>query len=219
MQTNLPNGTSRSLISTQYRSGSLSTRAAIVCSGVLVWTYPQRLVTRWTWTSTAIAGRPNDPSVAEAVNLLSEHLRRQGCEIRLPRASDGDAAGGGRFDDSFARGSDLVVAIGGDGTMLHAARAAAIAGVAVLGVNRGRLGFLADVSPERMIESVADALADRCQPDARMLLSASVPCSDGPKSALALNDVAIAKHDTVRQMVTDELGDGLREQDLVAGRE
>ena len=48
--------------------------------------------------------------------------------------------------------------------MLHAARMAAMAGVPVLGVNRGRLGFLADVSPERMIESVEDALAGRCLP-------------------------------------------------------
>jgi NAD+ kinase len=146
----------------------------------------------------AIAGRPNDPSVGEAIGLLSEHLRRQGCEIRLPGGDDG--AGDGRYDESFARGSDLVVAIGGDGTMLHAARAAAMAGVPVLGVNRGRLGFLADVSPERMVESVDDALAGRCQPDARMLLSATVPSADGPQTALALNDVAIAKYDTGRML-------------------
>ena len=49
--------------------------------------------------------------------------------------------------------------------MLHAARMAAAHGVPVLGVNRGRLGFLADVSPAQMLERVDDALAGRCAPE------------------------------------------------------
>ena len=72
----------------------------------------------------------------------------------------------------LARGADLLVAVGGDGTMLHAARMAAAVDVPVLGVNRGRLGFLADVGPDRMLESVDDALEGRCQAETRMLLEA-----------------------------------------------
>jgi len=150
----------------------------------------------------AIAGRLTDPSVSEAIDALSTHLRAQGHTVRSPAdgASGAAANADWRYDESFVRGASLVVAVGGDGTMLHAARAAAIAGVPVLGVNRGRLGFLADVSPERMIESVEDALAGRCQPDPRMLLSASVPGDGAPVTALALNDVAIAKRETGRML-------------------
>jgi NAD+ kinase len=149
----------------------------------------------------AIAGRLNHTGVGEAIESLSRHLRQLGHEVRLPPpGAEPEAAIDWRYDDAFVRGADLVVAVGGDGTMLHAARAAAMAGVPVLGVNRGRLGFLADVSPERMIESVEDALADRCQPDSRMLLTATVPADGKRLEALALNDVAITKLDTGRMV-------------------
>ncbi len=54
----------------------------------------------------------------------------------------------------LGRGRDLIVAIGGDGTMLFAAQLALARGVPLLGVNRGRLGFLTDVLPDEMIASV-----------------------------------------------------------------
>jgi NAD+ kinase len=149
----------------------------------------------------AIAGRLNDTGVGEAIESLSRHLRKLGHQVRLPPlGAEPEVPNDWRYDDAFVRGADLVVAVGGDGTMLHAARAAAVAGVPVLGVNRGRLGFLADVSPDRMVESVEDALADRCQPDPRMLLSATVPGEAGQLQALALNDVAITKLDTGRMV-------------------
>ena len=148
----------------------------------------------------AIAGRLTDPRVGEAIDVLSAHLRSQGHTVRSPAAGDAASTSDWRYDDSFVRGASLVVAVGGDGTMLHAARAAAMAGVPVLGVNRGRLGFLADVSPERMIESVEDALAGRCEADPRMLLRASVPGDGQPIAALALNDVAIARRETGRMV-------------------
>jgi NAD+ kinase len=149
----------------------------------------------------AIAGRLHDASVGEAIATLSSHLQSRGHEVRLPPlGSASEVPADWRYDETFVRGADLVVAIGGDGTMLHAARAAAMAGAPVLGVNRGRLGFLADVSPERMIESVEDALADRCQPDPRILLRASIAVDGKEIQALALNDVAIAKRDTGRMV-------------------
>ncbi len=92
------------------------------------------------------------------------------------------------------------MAVGGDGTMLHAARMAAARDVPVLGINRGRLGFLADVGPEHMLERVDDALAGRCQHERRMLLSATVSSDGRPVTALALNDVVVAKRETGRMV-------------------
>ena len=94
----------------------------------------------------------------------------------------------------------LIVAVGGDGTMLHAARMAATADVPVLGVNRGRLGFLADVGPEQMLQSVDDALAGRCHAERRMLLAAHILADGQPTDALALNDVVVAKRETGRMV-------------------
>ncbi|MFO1408697.1 MAG: NAD(+)/NADH kinase [Steroidobacteraceae bacterium] len=151
----------------------------------------------------ALAGRPEEPRVAEAMLALAAHLVGRDVAVR---AATGTSLDYGRHrvelvgESELARGADFVVAIGGDGTLLHAARMAARYDVPVLGVNRGRLGFLADVSPARMVESVDDALAGRCQPEPRMLLEASVSGGGTNVSAIAINDVAVAKHDTGRML-------------------
>jgi NAD+ kinase len=77
---------------------------------------------------------------------------------------------------------------------------AAARGIPVLGVNRGRLGFLADVGPDRMLESVDDALNGRCRPESRMLLEAAIPAGDRVDTALALNDVVVTKRESGRML-------------------
>jgi NAD+ kinase len=103
-------------------------------------------------------------------------------------------------ENELARRADLLVAVGGDGTMLHTARMAAAEGVPVLGINRGRLGFLADIGPDRMLESLDDALEGRCLPESRMLLESQVQCDGRLVSALALNDIVVAKRETGRML-------------------
>src|SRR5258708_23977406 len=64
-------------------------------------------------------------------------------------------------EQSFATRADLIIAIGGDGTLLYAARLVAGHSVPLLGINRGRLGFLTDVSPNSMLEDMDTVLAWR----------------------------------------------------------
>jgi NAD+ kinase len=134
---------------------------------------------------------------------LAAHLLERGRHVRAVSGLDIDF---GLLpvtqvaEAELARGADLLVAVGGDGTMLHAARMAAAAAVPVLGVNRGRLGFLADVGPERMLESVDDALEGRCLPESRMLLEARVQCDGRSVTALALNDIVVSKRETGRML-------------------
>jgi NAD+ kinase len=151
----------------------------------------------------ALAGRGTDPRVGAAMQQLALHLRGLGRVVLAPDDAILDVAAGEveRLPEGdLAEASDLVVAVGGDGAMLHAARMAASAGVPVLGVNLGRLGFLADVPPERMLDSVDDALAGRCVPEQRMLLTASITDTDGEASGLALNDVVVSKADGGRML-------------------
>ncbi len=155
------------------------------------------------YRTVALAGRPAEPRVGEAMLALAAHLLGRGVRVRAAAGQEIDFAS---LDvelvpeAELALGTELVVAVGGDGTMLHAARMAAACGVPVLGVNRGRLGFLADIGPGRMLESVDDALAGRCVPETRMLLQATVKGNDAHRTAVALNDVAVAKHDTGRML-------------------
>ena len=154
-------------------------------------------------TSVALAGRAADPRVADAMRTLANYLLQNGHTVRL--AADEslvmtDAGIETVHESELVRNAGLVVAVGGDGTMLHAARMAAMVDVPVLGINRGRLGFLADVNPDRMLESVADALGGRCLAERRMMLAAQLSVGAETITALALNDVVVAKRETGRMV-------------------
>jgi NAD+ kinase len=137
------------------------------------------------------------------MRTLAQHLLGKGHVVRViaDEALALDGAGVHTVPETeLAPGADLIVAVGGDGAMLHAARMAAMADVPVLGVNRGRLGFLADVGPEQMLQSLDDALGGRCQAERRMLLAAQLLADGRPIDALALNDVVVAKRETGRMV-------------------
>ena len=88
--------------------------------------------------------------------------------------------------------SDLVIVVGGDGSMLSAGRLLVNYDVCVLGINRGYLGFLTDISPSDMIERVDDVLAGNFSEEERFLLHAKV-YRDGTEMSQseALNDIVL----------------------------
>ena len=87
---------------------------------------------------------------------------------------------------------DLIVVVGGDGSLLGAARLLARYNVPVLGINRGRLGFLADVSPEEIEHQVGAVLDGDYRLEKRFLLDAEVTRDGDPIGvADALNDVVV----------------------------
>ncbi len=154
-------------------------------------------------TSVALTGRAVDPRVGEAMRTLARHLLAKGHAVRVVADEALMLEGEGVHtvpEPALALDASLIVAVGGDGTMLHAARMAAMADVPVLGINRGRLGFLADVGPDQMIQSVDDALGGRCRAEQRMLLATHVIADGQPIAALALNDVVVAKRETGRMV-------------------
>ena len=151
----------------------------------------------------ALVGRFADPRIAESVATLLPHLAGRGVEVLV--TEDAGLGGAGAVtrvpaSDIGAR-ADLVIAVGGDGTLLHAARLVARHAVPLLGVNRGRLGFLTDVMPADMLASVDAALAGELEEDQRPLVSAQLHGAGGRLAqALALNDVVMQKHDTGRTL-------------------
>ncbi|HVP33548.1 MAG TPA: NAD(+) kinase [Steroidobacteraceae bacterium] len=153
--------------------------------------------------SCALIGRFTDLRVAETVNVLLPHLKSRGVQVLLTEAVPGsDATGVVRVEAAaIGQRADLAIAVGGDGTLLYAARLVARHGVPLLGVNRGRLGFLTDVMPQDMLPSVDAALRGELEADERPLLSAQLHSAGGGiAQALALNDVVMQKHDTGRTL-------------------
>jgi NAD+ kinase len=105
---------------------------------------------------------------------------------------------------------DLLVSLGGDGTLLRGARLVAPYGVPVFGVNLGYLGFLTSIAPSELERAFADLLAGRVVSDKRMVLKASVIAADGtPKeSFLALNDAVLHKGGFARVIRMGVYADG-----------
>ena len=152
----------------------------------------------------ALVGRFSDPRVAESVNALIPHLLSRQVKVIVSTETtySGDAEGIVRMPEmDIGANADLVIAIGGDGTLLYAAGLVARHKVPLLGVNRGRLGFLTDVMPQNMFPCIDAALEGRLTPDERPLLAACVKYADGRVAeALALNDVVMQKLVTGRML-------------------
>ena len=152
----------------------------------------------------ALIGRFSDARVAESALTLLPHLKKRGVRALLPESDPLDAPADlvTRVPEGeIAERADLVIAIGGDGTLLYAARLVAHRGVPLLGINRGRLGFLTDVLPQDMLASVDAALEGRCESDERALLEARLVGAGGTTTrALALNDVVLQKWETGRML-------------------
>src|SRR5579864_1658367 len=150
----------------------------------------------------ALVGRYTDARVAETVHALLPHLKSRGVQVLASESAPGLEAPDVTRVPEAAIGArvDLVIAIGGDGTLLYAARLVARHAVPLLGVNRGRLGFLTDVMPQDMLPAVDLALEGRLERDERPLLSARLRGARGVAESFALNDVVMQKHDTGRTL-------------------
>ncbi len=113
--------------------------------------------------------------------------------------------------------TDLLIALGGDGTLLRAGRLAAGYGVPILGVNMGRLGFLAEVSPDNWREDLERVLAGEYWLEKRLLLDAEVH-RDGQVLGTyrALNDVVVSRGTLARVIRVTAHVDGGRLTTYVA---
>jgi NAD+ kinase len=160
----------------------------------------------------ALVGKVEDARVADSLALLATHLRARGLSVSVDRDAVIEGLPQGllrRPLSELGEEVDLIVAIGGDGTMLFAAQLALARGVPLLGVNRGRLGFLTDVLPDDMIASVDDVLGGRYETDRRDLLAASLAPADGAALTYrALNDVVVQRQESGRMVELEIWIDG-----------
>lgn len=167
----------------------------------------------------ALFGHPDLEAVRTRMRHVADWLSNAG--VRVIVAEAGEGVGAERVPEAqLASEADLFIAIGGDGTMLYAARLAVGHGIPLLGINLGRLGFLTDVSPDEIERSLQAVLDQQALTESRLLLEATVTSpSAEPRSGLALNDVVLGRREPGRMIdfetrvndvfVNDHAGDGL----------
>jgi len=139
--------------------------------------------------------------IAQSLRALREFLRDRGCEVMVERETasavgDGEAAAS---YEEIGRSADLAIVVGGDGTMLAAARNLTDHRVPLAGVNLGRLGFMTDIALQDMRESVAAILDGKHTIEERALLDAEI--RRGAATVLrtvALNEAVVSKGSQAR---------------------
>ncbi len=154
-----------------------------------------------------LIGRLGSPNVLETVRRLKRFLLDEGYNVILEEKLSELLPGHGlqiSTPKMMGEITDLVIVVGGDGSLLGAARALAKSNVPVLGVNRGRLGFLTDISPDEIEEKVAEVLSGRYVADRRFLLDAEIKRQGEPVGfGDALNDVILHPGKSARMIHFD----------------
>jgi NAD+ kinase len=162
--------------------------------------------------SIALVGNSRDQRVSESMLILATHLHGRQREViaALDAALEFAQTPVDRYPETeLGAHADLIVAVGGDGTMLHAARLAKPHGIPVLGVNRGRLGFLADIGPADMRDRLDEVLDGRYVKDRRAMLNAILMrTGQHDRTCEALNDVVLQKWQTGRMLDFETWIDG-----------
>lgn len=150
----------------------------------------------------ALFGKEFQAGKTVSIHRLIDSLKARGAEIYIERtffqyitsALGMEVEVSGVFDN-YNFDVDFVISIGGDGTFLRAASMVESKGTPIIGVNTGRLGFLADIHPDEIDHAIAE-IADghyAVEPHAVIMVEADGEIIEG--SPFALNDIAVLKRD------------------------
>ena len=172
-----------------------------------------------TFNKIGIVGKAGKPALG-TIELLIDYLQQKKLEVGLEEKTAVNLARHSLPShplDALCQNSDLLIVVGGDGTLLASARTAVLQDTPILGINLGRLGFLVDISPAEMTDSLNQIFEGNYEVDTRSLLQADM--ENEQESYLAFNDVVIHKWNTARliefetfingQFVETQRSDGL----------
>lgn len=137
--------------------------------------------------SVGILYKEHNQGAVSMSKTLVETLRARGRTVWTASARDPEHLDG-RLEQT-----DLVIVLGGDGSIISAARSCAQRAVPILGVNFGRVGFLTELEPDEVAEALPRYLDGDCWIDERSMLRAELEASGGTISHIALNDVVVLR--------------------------
>ncbi|MGH8471444.1 MAG: NAD(+) kinase [Gammaproteobacteria bacterium] len=158
-----------------------------------------------------LVAKPRDARVAATLRVLIDLLTRFEIEIGLDEHCVTLLEDGGSASQATPVGDDcdLVIAVGGDGTLLRAAHLISSYDVRLLGVNMGHLGFLADIPPEEVEELLSAILQGDFVEEKRLILRSTVLRGGQPMERRdAINDVVVHKWGIARLITLDTSVDG-----------
>ncbi len=164
------------------------------------------------FSKVGVIAKAEDERLRKTLATLIAYLDARGIPFAMENACTACVAAGVPTADRDTLGAecDLIIVLGGDGTLLGAARSLVGKDVRLLGINLGRLGFLTDIPRHGMLKSLDDVFAGQFQQEERFLLHADLQ-RDGQAIAgdEALNDVVVQKWRVAKLITLDTYVDGV----------
>ena len=157
------------------------------------------------FTTIGLIGRQGMKDVSDTLIAVLDYLQSRHYEV-LVEEETANCFRNQQFTsfkrDQLAQKVDLLIVVGGDGSLINAAHSAVQHNTPVLGVNRGRLGFLTDIHPQDLEKKIGEVLNGDYQEEKRFLLNATIMRQIDKKqhAGIALNEVVLMPGNVARMI-------------------
>lgn len=156
-----------------------------------------------TFTTIGLIGRQGLKDVSDTLNAVLTYLQAHGFEVLVEQETTNVLKKSltGYSRDELMQKVDLLIVVGGDGSLINAAHSAVKHNTPVLGINRGRLGFLTDIHPQELEKKIGEVLSGHYQEEKRFLLNSTIALqADKQKAGIALNEVVLMPGNVARMI-------------------
>jgi NAD+ kinase len=162
-----------------------------------------------TFRRIALIGKLRSAEIAESLSSLNDFLSQRGCEVLIERDTAAALGARGADYETIGKHAELAIVVGGDGTMLAAARNLVRHRVPLIGVNQGRVGFMTDIGHDDMQRAIGTILEGKYAVEERALLEAQIKRSQKTLlHTIALNEAVLGKGAQGRLIEFDLVLDG-----------
>lgn len=137
--------------------------------------------------------RPSTPELKDMFFHIKQIFESNGIEVMIDNISGGMIGVLGQGFNTMCDQCDILVTVGGDGTLISAVRRSYAKHRPVLGLHAGKLGFLADVSVDELEDFVQKLKEGNYRVDKRAMLEATITTKAGETSVIAFNDIVLTR--------------------------
>ena len=137
--------------------------------------------------------RPSTPELKEHYYTLEKIFNKYGIEVNIESVSGGMIGIMGMDFDILCESTDVIVTLGGDGTLISAVRRSFKYDIKIFGVYAGSLGFLADINFDELVQFVENLVAGNYRVDERAILEATFKQKNKEVTLYAFNDIVLTR--------------------------
>lgn len=137
--------------------------------------------------------RPSSPQLKDYFFSVKEMFEKKGITVQIDSVSGGMIGVFGQEFTTLCQESDLLISIGGDGTLISVVRRSFGHQIPIMGINMGNLGFLTDIQKDEVESFIEKLLIGDYRVDKRMLIEATLHTAEGDKKRFAFNDAVITR--------------------------